>query len=87
MTDEELIALADGLFNETLGNMGSYAEWGLRSYREGATRSFIAALTAAHKQGWRDGIDAAARYIQDEYPHDKRALVPAIRAMVAERGE
>jgi hypothetical protein len=25
------------------------------------------------------GIEAAARYVQDNYPHDKRTLVPALR--------
>jgi len=37
--------VAAKLFNDILGDMGSYAEWGYASYREAATRKIIAALT------------------------------------------
>jgi hypothetical protein len=37
------------------------------------------ARAAGLAEGVALGIEAGARYVQDNYPHDKRALVPAIR--------
>ena len=37
------------LFDAALGDMGSFAEWGTPSYRDGALRTISAAL-AAHRQ-------------------------------------
>lgn len=83
MTDEELIALADRLDAWRRSEFGQSPP----GYMFEEAAAAIRAMIAAREQGWREGVEAAARYIQDEYPHDKRALVPAIRTLVAERGK
>lgn len=41
--------VAETLFNDVLGNVSSYGEWGYMSYRQAAERSMAAAF-ARHRQ-------------------------------------
>ena len=38
-------------------------------------------IAKARAEGRREGIEDAAKWVQDNWPHDKRTLVPAIRAL------
>ena len=44
-------------------------------------QAFAAHRIAGEQAGRIAGLEEAARYIQHQYPHDKRVLVPAIRAL------
>lgn len=41
-------------------------------------------LRDERRLAWNEAIEAAALYVQDNDPHDKHALVPAIRALTKE---
>lgn len=59
------------LGNQGVGNAASIIE-----------QAFTEREAAAEAAGFRRGVEAAAKYVQENYPHDKRALVPGIRALL-----
>lgn len=77
-TDEALVD--DVVF--TLARHGCIKGLPISDTAKAATLAAMQAHITAREQAARDkALDEAARYIQDNHPFDKRALVPAILAL------